>query len=803
VQDEWEGDLPLPDHAPDVDSFIGLEFSHYRILEKIGSGGMGAVFLAHDAHLDREVAIKVLSPGTITDEGARRHLHKEALVLSKLNHPSIATVYDFDTKRGVDFLVMEYIPGITLSDKLAAGPLPEKEVVRLGMQLSDGLAAAHERGVIHRDLKPGNLQLTNDGRLKILDFGIAKQWRPLTGATVTESSLQSHSISGTLPYMAPEQLAGEEADARTDVHGAGFVLYEMATGQRPFAEVQSGQLFSALLRKAPIPPTTLNPKVSAELERIIGKCLEKEPENRYQSAKELTIDLRRLGAPSTNTGQVQERERRTRKLILVAGALLVAACATLFALKGSEWRDRVVGKMATPRIDSLAVLPLENLSGDPGQEYFADGMTEELITTLSQISALKVTSRTSVMQYKGTRKTVPQIAQELHVDAVIEGSVMRDADHVRVTAQLIRAPTDTHVWAKSYQRDLRDVLAVQNEVAHAITSEINVKLTAQEQVRLAETHPVNFAAHDAYLKARFYMQQGTEAALRQAKAYFEEAARIDSSYAPAYAGLADYYMLTDELSPRVAMPKAKAYVQKALALEDGLAGAHATLAFIKFYGDWDWLGADKEFERAIELSPSYAEAHRSYSDFLSEMGRHDQALAEIRTAQELDPFSATVILDGGWALYYAREYDRAIEQCRKVLDLDPHSVSALDCVGSAHLATGAYDQAIAEFTALVTSSVNEPLRLASLGCAYASAGKKIQAQRILAQLNEASKTHYVPPYFLGLVHAAMGDKEAAFSWLEKAYEEHDSYLVRLKVEPVMDPLRPDPRFEKLLHRMNL
>ena len=793
----------MPDQVLSVTSFIGVELSHYRILQEIGGGGMGVVYRARDAHLDREVAVKVLSPGTITDEAARKRLRKEALTLSKLNHPNIATVYDFDTQRGVDFLVMEYIPGITLSERLAAGPLPEKEVVRLGVQLSDGLAAAHERGVVHRDLKPGNLRLTSDGRLKILDFGIAKLWRPLTETAATESSLRSHSISGTFPYMAPEQLAGEEADARTDIHGAGFVLYEMATGQRPFAEVQSGQLLGALMRKAPVPPTTLNPKVSAELERIIGKCVEKEPENRYQSAKELAIDLRRLGAPSTVAAPVQKRERQSPKLILVAGALFVAVFVTLFTLNVNGWRDRLFGKTATPRIGSLAVLPLENLSGDSGQEYFADGMTEALITTLSQISALKVTSRTSVMHYKGTRKTVPQIAQELHVDAVLEGSVMRDANHLRVTAQLIHAPTDTHLWAESYERDLRDILAVQNEVAHAITSEINVKLTAQEQERLARTHPVNFAAHDAYFKARFHLQQGTEDQLREAKAYFEEAARIDSNYAPAYAGLADYYLLTDELSPQLAMPKAKEYVQKALALDDRLADAHVTLASIKSYGDWDWPGADKEFERAVKLSPSYAEAHRRYADFLSEMGRHDQALGEIRTAQELDPLSASTILDAGWAFYYGRKYNLAIEQCNKVLDLDPRSVSARDCIGSAHLATAAYDQAIAEYSAMLTSSGNDPVRLASLGCAYALAGKKLQAQKVVVQLNEASKIHYVPPYVLGLVHAALGENDKAFSWLEKAYEQHDSYLVRLRVEPLMDPLRPDPRFERLLHRMNL
>jgi len=380
---------------------------------------------------------------------------------------------------------------------------------------------------------------------------------------------------------------------------------------------------------------------------------------------------------------------------------------------------------------------------------------------------------------------------------------MRDGNHLRVTAQLIQAASDTHLWSESYQRDLRDVLAVQDEVAHAIATEINVKLTSPEQVGPARRSSENIAAHDAYFKGRYHLQQGTEDQLREAKAYFEEAARIDSTYAPAYAGLADYYLLTDELSPRAAIPKANEHVQKALALDDRLADAHATLAFIKFYGDWDWLGADEEFKRAIELSPSYAEAHRTYSDFLSEMGRHDQALAEIRTAQELDPLSPATILDGGWAFYYAREYDRAIEQCRRVLELDPRSVSARDCVGSAYLATAAYDQAIAEYSGLLTLSGNDPPRLAGLGCAYALAGRKLQAQKVVAQLKETSNIHYVSPYFLGVVYAALADKDEAFTWLEKSYEQHDLYLVRLKVDPMIDLLRADPRFKRLLHRMNL
>jgi eukaryotic-like serine/threonine-protein kinase len=788
------------------DSLIGLEFGHYRIIEKIGSGGMGIVFRAHDEHLDREVAIKVLHPGTITDEGDRKHLCKEAQALSKLNHPNVATIFDFDTQRGIDFLVMEYIPGVRLNEKLAAAPLPENEALRLGMQLSDGLAAAHEHGVVHRDLKPGNLRLTGDGRLKILDFGLAKLRQPLTATAAAETTLQTQAISGTLAYMAPEQLMGEEVDARTDIHGAGLVLYEMATGQRPFAEVQTGQLIGAILRRPPIPPRTLNPKLSPELERIIGRCLQKDPENRYRSAKELAIDLRQLASPSSarDSAPASVPASKGRRLWISAGVGLAALAVLVasFVLDPGGIRTRLFGH-GSAVIQSIAVLPLQNLSHDQGQDYFVDGMTDELITDLAHIKEVRVISRSSVMRYKGTTKTVPQIARELHVDAIVEGSVMRDGNRLRVTAQLIQAATDTHLWSESYQRDLRDVLAVQDDVAHAIASEINVKLTARGQISPEVAHSANFAAHDSYLKGRYHLQQGTEDQLREAKAYFEEASRIDSSYAPAYAGLADFYLLTDELSPRAAIPKANEYVQKALALDDHLADAHATLAFIKFYGDWDWLGAEKEFKRAIELSPSYAEAHRSYSDFLSEMGRHEQALVEIRTAQELDPFSAATILNAGWAFYYAREYGRAIEQCRKVLDLDSRSVSARDCIGSAHLASAAYDQAIVDYSALVTFSGNDPPRLASLGCAYALSGRKLQAQKVVAQLNEASKIHYVPPYFLGVLHAALADKNEAFKWLEKSYEQHDVYLVRLKVDPMMDLLRSDPRFKRLLQRMNL
>jgi eukaryotic-like serine/threonine-protein kinase len=784
---------------------IGQTLGHYRILEKVGAGGTGVVYRARDEQLDREVAVKVLHSGTLNDDTARKHFRKEALALAKLNHPNIGTVYEFDTQEGIDFLVMEYFPGKTLANQLVGRTLAEKDVIALGIQIASALEEAHEHGIVHRDLKPGNIAITSKGSAKVLDFGLAKLLNPAEEGP-TEVWADSQAGAGTLPYMPPEQLQGQRVDARADIYTIGAVLYEMATGRRAFREAVVTRLIDAILHQPPIPVRALNPRISPELDSIILKCLDKDPGRRYQSAKELLVDLHRL--QPTSSGSVAQPVLphvwgTAGKRIIYAMAGLLALAAGLTAMNIRGWRDRLLGRTRAPQIRSLAVLPFENLSGNPDQDYFADGLTDALITDLGQLRALRVISRTSTMRYKSSQKRLDQIAQELHVDAIVEGSVSRSDGLARVTARLVYGPTDAQLWSRTYQRELQNVFALQADVAGAIVHEIDVTLTPQEQARLAKTPSANFAAHDAYLKGRYHLHQGTEDQMREAKTYFEEAIRIDSNYAPAYAGLADYYWLTNELSPRVAMPRAKGYVQKALALDDGLADAHATLATIKFYGDWDWLGADGEYKRAIELNPSYAEAHRFYSGFLSEMGRHDQALAEIRTAQELEPYSAITTLSAGWVFYYARQYDHAIEQCRTVLDLDPHSVSARDCVGSAQLASGAHDQAIALYRTLAVSSGNDPLLLASLGFAYALSGRKADAKKVLAQLNDASKIHYVPASLLAQIHAALGDKDEAFSWLEKAYQEHDSFLVRLKVEPALDPLRSDKRFEELLHRMSL
>ena len=788
-------------------SLIGHTVSHYRIIEKIGAGGMGDVYRAHDERLERDVALKVLHPGLLTGEVARKRFRKEALALSKLNHPNIATVHDFDTQDGLDFLIMEHVAGETLSEKLHGGSLPEKEVLRLGLQLAEGLVAAHEQGIVHRDLKPGNTRLTIDGRLKILDFGLAKLVRSAAETmenAPTASMYETWGLVGTLPYMAPEQLRGKPVDGRTDIWSAGVLLYKMATGRSAFPETDSAGLIASILNAEPIPPRDLNQHLSSGLENIILKCLEKDPGDRYQSAKDLAVDLRRLLTPSTVKGVIPPRRLGVGKRISLAAASSVAVLLTLaLGLNSGGMRDKLFGVKAHAPIRSLVVLPLANLSHDPEQDYFADGMTEALITDLSKIRSLKVISRTSAMQYKEEKKALPQIAQELGVDGVVQGSVMQAGNRVRISVQLIYATSDQHLWAASYERDFKDILALQGEVAQAIANEIRIELTPQEQARLATAQPVSTEAFQLYLKGRFFWNKATEEDYRASKKYFDRAIEIDPSYALALSGLANYFWATDELSPRVAMPRAKDYALKALAIDDTLSDTHTTLANIKFNADWDWQGAEKEFKRAIDLNPSNAEGRRAYSVFLSAMGRAEEALMEIQTAQRLDPLSLITNLSAGWVFYFARRYDRAIEQCEETLELDQSFVGAHDCLGSAYLAKGDYGKAIAECQKATSGSGNDLLRVAGLGRAYALAGNTAKAREVLRQLHSESERRYVPPYFLATVYGALGERDQAFTWLERAYDARDTNLTWLKVDDAVDPLRSDARFRKLLNRIGL
>ena len=784
---------------------IGKTLGHYRIVEKIGAGGMGEVYRARDERLDRDVAVKVLPAGALADEGARKRFRKEALALSKLNHPNIATVYDFDSQEGVDFLAMEYVAGQTLSEKVAGGSLPEKEVASLGVQIAEALEEAHEHGIVHRDLKPGNIVVTPKGRVKVLDFGLAKLLYPAGAAAVTASISESRAVAGTVPYMSPEQLQAEPADARSDIFSFGAVLYEMATGQRPFREEILSRLTDAILHQPPVAPRALNGRVSPELERITLKCLEKDPENRYQSAKEIGVDLRRLGSASATATSLRAAPVRRWRPRWTAGVITALALSVFFALYVGS-RRRAPGPAQPATIQSLAVLPLENFSHDPEQDYFADGMTEELITDLAQIGALRVISRTSVMHYKNTSKTLPEIARELNVDAVVEGSIERSGDRVRIRVQLIQAPTDTHLWANSYERDLRDVLALQGDVAQAIANEIKIKLTPQENTQLSSAHSVNPEAHDMYLRGRYYWNKRTEDGLRKSLKYFQGAVEKDPHYALAFAGLADSYVVLGAsqysvLAPKEAMPRAREAATEALQLDSSLAESHATLGYLKAFYDRDSRGAEQEFRRAIELSPGYATAHQWYAIFLAETERFDEGIGEIQKAETLDPLSLIISSDAGGILKFSGRYDEAIEQLRKTLEMDPNFAAAHWTLGLCYEEKKMYPDAIAEFQKAIALSGGNLSWKANLAHTYAVAGRKDEAVQILNELKDESKHHFVPGRSFALIYVGLGDNKQALAWLEKANTEGDDVKTLLKMGRQFDPLRSDPGYQDLLRRI--
>jgi TolB-like protein/Flp pilus assembly protein TadD len=549
----------------------------------------------------------------------------------------------------------------------------------------------------------------------------------------------------------------------------------------------------------------MNARISAELERIILKCLQKEAENRYQSATELEVDLRQLGTIEVpRAGKPARRLPIWRRHPGVAAAVAVALSVILLVLIVRWLRERGAGENGPGRIQSLAVLPLQNLSGDPQKDYYADGMTELLIADLSQISALRrVISRTTMMRYKGTPKTLPQIARELRVDAVIEGSVLSSGDRVRITAKLIQGATDKHLWAQSYERDARDVLKLQGDVASAIADEIRIAVTQQERARLTHAPPVVPAAYDAYLKGRDHWNKGTAQEWEQARLYFERAVQIDPNYASADAGLADYYWLTDALPPRVAMSKAKEYALKALEIDPALAEAYTSLGAVRFLADWDWPEAERDFRRALELNPGDVEAHRMYSAYLSAMGRGEEALAESRRAQEFDPRSIAAQITIGWTFYYARRYDQAVEQCGKILELEPDSVGAHDCLGLSYLAKQMYEKAIGECQRAVDLSGNDLNRAVDLARAQALAGNKAAARKALNELRARARRSYVPPSLFAKIHLALEEKKQGLAWLETAYADRDGYLGQLKVEPAYDSVRSDPAFQDLVRRLRL
>jgi serine/threonine-protein kinase len=783
---------------------IGRILGHYKVIEQIGAGGMGVVYRARDERLERDVALKVLATGSLGTDQARSWLRKEALALAQLNHAHVGAVYDFDTQDGLDFVVMEFVVGETLADRLLHAKLPEREVLTLAAQIARALEDAHEHGIIHSDLKPGNIMVTQKGVAKVLDFGLARILAPAAGAAEAQTMTATRLAAGTPPYVSPEQLRNEGTDARSDIHALGAVIYEMATGRRAFPDEQGPRLVDAILNRTPVTPRAFSPHLSPELERIVLKCLEKEPDHRYQSAREVAIDLERLKSPGSHAlARPTIGWRRAGAFAAIAVALVIGGA---LALNVGGWRDRALRSETRPRIESLAVLPFENLSGSTDRDYFADGMTDALITELSRISALKVISRTSVMPYKGAGRSLTQIARELGVDGVIEGSVLHDGNEVRITVQLIHGATDRHLWSDSYQREVGSILALQNDVARAVAREIRVALTPQDERRLASADAVNREAYDAYLKGLQYADQQTDEGQRRSIELLERAVQLDPQFALAHARLAMSYAtfyMGGGLEPREFYPKAKAEALRALEIDDTVSEAYVALGRAMLYYDWNWPEAERHYRRAIELNPSNALAHWSYSGYFHTIGRFDAAMAEKILARDLDPASAFRTADVGYPPYYAGEHDEAIGHFRRALELDSRFYWANLWIGQVLVRQGQYQDAIAEIERAVNLSERNTRVIATLGHAYGLAGRTKEAQGVLKELRTRSSQDYVSAYYIAMVHAGLGMRDQALEQLNKAIDERQPFLVLLAVDPPFLPFQDDPRFQAIVRRIGI
>ncbi len=757
---------------------IDTVISHYRVLRRLGAGGMGVVYLARDERLEREVAIKMLNADALVNAATRGRFRTEALALSRLNHPGIATVYEFDHENGADFMVMEYVPGDTLATVAAAGPLSEARVRELGAQIADALAAAHAHGVVHRDLKPGNVVVTPDGRAKVLDFGLAR----VTTADfdATRSATAPLALVGTLAYMAPEQIAGGDIGPAADLHALGLILYELATGGRPYSGDTVAALLYAIANRPPVSPRKSHQELSEAFASTVLCALAKDPAQRHASARELAEELRNedkmAGAPRATSGGSAVPPRHE------AGAVPGARAA----------------------ITSLAVLPLVNLSGDPAQEFFADGMTEALIASLAGIGALRVISRTTAMRYKDTALPVRDIARELGVQGVIEGSVQRSADNVRISVQLIDAVADRLLWAQQYEGTTAGVLELQAEAACSVAKEVSVQLTPREESRLRGPRVIDPRAYEAYLRGRFHWNRRTETEMRRGIAQFEQAIAIDPDYPQPYVGIADSYNLLGDMNamlPHEAAAKSKAALARALELDPELGEAHTSLGSLQMFYDWDWKAARKSYDKALALQPGYPTAHQWYAELLSALGEFDRGIDEARRAYEMDPQAPIMGTTLGDSYFFARRYDEALAVLRHTIEIDPAFYQAINDVGRVLSQAGQYDEALEAFERARLISGANPLASVGIGYTLARAGRTAEARRVLEHLQAESSRRFVSAYAIAAILLGLGDNDQAIEWLERAFRERDRALVWVRVHPRLDPLRGDERFRSLERRV--
>jgi eukaryotic-like serine/threonine-protein kinase len=798
-----EGVSPSRRSQPATALRAGTTLGSYTIERLLGQGGMGAVFLARDTTLRRQVAIKFLgdeSDGTTS----RPRLLREARNAAALNHSNICTIYEVGEADGAAFIAMEYVDGRSLRELIAEHPLSVEEVVSHGIEIADALAHAHSRQIVHRDLKSANVVATSDGRVKVLDFGLAKRIAadPHAETVVADRSIGDLTgagvIAGTVAYMAPEQLRGGAVDARSDIWALGVVLYEMATGSLPFNGRSSFEVSSNILNERPAP---FPRSIPVRLRETIEKCLEKDPGRRYQSAQDVSLALHDIPSRrSTMWSAVSYQIGRGNWVALAAAVVLIAA-----AIAG--WRFvRRSNNAAPARVESIAVLPLQNLSGDIQQDYFTDGITEALSTDLARLTGLKrVIARGSVLQYKASTKPPEQIARELNVDALVTGSVLRSGNRLSVTAQLLNPVTGAQMWANRYERNLQDVLALRNEIVAEIVREIKAQLSPEERARLASAPTVNAEAFEAVLKGRFYWLRQTREDYDQAERYFQFALDKDPDYALAYAGLASVWLMRGDagfMAPSEAFPKATTYLEKALALDDSLADLHVELATHNEAIDWDWPGAEREYRRAIELNPNHADAHFYYANELIELNRRDEWKREIERAQELDPLNDFQRGFYGWHLNFAGRYDEAIALLQRLLPTAPNVATVHLGLWGAYHRKGMYEQALTSarnyFVAAGDGEFANILRSGSDAATYRSA-MKATGEAMVKRLPQ----RHIPALRIARMFAHAGDRDSAIAWLEKAYAARESPLTRLAVSWDWLDLHGDSRFQSLLRRMNL
>jgi serine/threonine-protein kinase len=752
---------------------IGKTVSHYRILEKIGGGGMGDVYRAQDINLDRFVAVKFPSDETCLNRAALERFRREAKAASGLSHRNICTIYEFDDSEDRPFLVMELLEGQTLQKLIAGQKLDTERVVAFGIQIAEALAAAHKKGILHRDIKPGNIFVADGDLVKILDFGLARFSPPPSVDTVAAASLrtvepvtESRTIMGTANYMSPEQWEGQTLDVRTDLFSTGAVLYEMCTGHIAFS---GANIRDAIFHLDPIPPQHWNLSLPVRMVEIINKALEKDRELRYQSALEIVTDLKRLERDLKRTTPDPPIKSRSR--------------------------------VREPEILPIAVLPLRNATNDPETEFLADGISESLISTLSQLPNLRVTCRMSSFRYRGDSVDPITVGRELNVKAIIVGRIVTKGDSLSVDLELVDTLHSSHMWGRSFLRKRADLVTLQEEIADSVADELQVK--SGEKKSLAKRSTRNSKAMELYLKGRYQWNKRTTESLRKGLDCFKQAIDIDPSYAQAHAGVADSYaMLVWNLaiSSHDGLPRARASALKALEIDNRLAEGHASMAFVKLFYDWDWKAAETEFQRTFKLDASYAMARQWYAMELAALGRYEEAKQTTDHALQLDPLSNSINATSGLVFYFSRQFELSLAHCRKTIELDPNFFASHFVCGLALEQMGQHDEALAEFQAAVDLSGRLPLSLAALGHGYAAAGRKTETHRVIDEIRDASKHKYQSSYAVAAIYAGLGQTDQALEWLERACDERATWMIFLKVHPYFDNLHPEPRFQELLKR---